>query len=161
MTSDKAIVLEKDKEQYKVELDKKGYDAENVRENRILIGIDQTTLITISIEEKITNEAKLCKKTKDLVSSMWKSAKIGDQKVTSLFPSDFIISDRRDLMNGHEGYRFSITSNNNIYGKIYICYLEKDCINMVSIFAFYKENDKNALDIINTIVRSIHIEKIG
>ena len=50
MTSDKAIVLEKDKEQYKVELDKKGYDAENVRENRILIGIDQTTLITISID---------------------------------------------------------------------------------------------------------------
>jgi hypothetical protein len=91
---------------------------------------------------------------------MWNSTKTGDLKVTSIFPSDFTISDRQDLINDHEGYRFSITSKDNIYGKIYICYLEKDDMNMVSIFAFYKKNDENALNLINTIIKSIHIEKL-
>lgn len=142
--------------QYKVEFDKIDCNSVIEDENKIRLKI-QDIKITIIVWDKIKNSEDLDIDTKDWLFNAFNAP----YEVTESFigePTSFNLTP--DLkIDGHEdGFRFLLHFKDN---KTIVRYgYDLGEKNMCSIFAYYKENDKNAIDTIDKIINSIKIEKL-
>jgi hypothetical protein len=140
---------------YVVKFDNYGHNSEPLNKDGRRIEINGTPLMTISIENRINREDQyLDRNTINFaISNKYFNKIIGNYSIDVK-----IIEIVRGSIDGHECHKYHMVFTGDGFCDRYIYYLNDEHI--CSIYAFYYENDKNGIALINKIKSSINIEKL-